>query len=202
MHMHGLGKSITYQVPGSMHQLEGLKTRGLRGMVLVVSPLLSLIQNQWQECQRYGVAAHILTGNTVHLGMLAKARDAIVDGTCQIVFATPEQATKDTNLQVFDELYSRGLFTLAAIDEAHCASEWGRSFRPDYLHLGLIRERFPKVPILAVTATACSRVRDELCKSFGLHDPLVLTQSVDRPNLRCTLLALDGLVISVIACVI
>ena len=148
---------MIYQIPGSVHKLGVYQSSGYRGMILVVSPLLSLISNQWHECQKYGVAAHYLTGSTVQLGILGKARDAILAGKCQIVFATPEQAIKDSNVKMFQELYNLGLFSAVAIDEAHCASEWGHAFRPDYLQLRLIRQRFPRVPILAQPGCCAER---------------------------------------------
>jgi ATP-dependent DNA helicase RecQ len=167
----GSGKSATYQVAGL----------ALDGLVLVVSPLVAL-----QEDQVVGLAEHpdapraVTVNATKRSRDLAEAWDAVTAGEVRYVFLAPEQLAKE---DVQERLRTAGV-ALVAVDEAHCVSSWGHDFRPDYLGLGEAIERLGRPPVLALTATGSSPVRDDVVARLGMRDPLVLAAGFDRPELR------------------
>lgn len=166
----GGGKSLCYQVPTFL----------LSGMTLVVSPLISLMDDQAGRASVAGLRAHVL-----HSGLdpatAGKVLREAAQGAVKVLLVAPERFNSPGFLRVALDLP----VSLVAIDEAHCISSWGHDFRPAYRELGLIRSRLAaQVPILALTATATPRVRADVEKVLGLRSPIRVVQSFDRPNLR------------------
>jgi ATP-dependent DNA helicase RecQ len=162
----GGGKSLCYQVPALCRP----------GLGVVVSPLIALMDDQVAGLRQAGVAAAAL-----HSGLDADGSAAVwrqlQDGSLQLLYVSPERLLAGDLL----ERLQPGLF---AIDEAHCVSQWGHDFRPEYIQLGVLAERFPEVPRLALTATADPRTRQEIVERLRLQDGRVFLASFDRPNIR------------------
>jgi ATP-dependent DNA helicase RecQ len=168
----GGGKSLTYQIPALLRP----------GVGIVVSPLISLMQDQVAALQELGVRAAALNS------ALTAAEAAIVErrmraGEIDLVYVAPERLLTERCLRLLDELQRTAGVALVAIDEAHCVSQWGHDFRPEYGALGVLRERFSSVPRIALTATADARTRAEIAERL-LIDPQVFVASFDRPNIR------------------
>ena len=165
----GSGKSMVYQ----------LTALALPGLTVVVSPLIALMKDQQDKLSAQGVDAVAMHS---HLSTLEtrEAHRQISDGEGELVYLTPERF-KDR--EFFERLLTRkvGMFV---IDEAHCVSQWGHDFRPDYLSLGSIAKRLGRPPILALTATATEEVQDDIVRQLGMHDPHVTITGFARPNLR------------------
>src|SRR5204863_234398 len=152
----GSGKSIVYQLPALM----------LPGLTVVVSPLIALMKDQQDKLSACGVDALAMHS---HLNT-AEARETarqVEDGEGEILYLTPERF-KDR--EFFDRLLSRKV-SLFVVDEAHCVSQWGHDFRPDYLTLGSVAARLGKPPILALTATATAEVRADIARQLGMREP-------------------------------
>jgi len=164
----GSGKSLVYQLPALV----------VEGLTLVVSPLIALMKDQEDALQRRGIRARC-----VHSAMEAAERrrrlEAAVAGELDLLFVTPERFRSP----LFQELEPRLAITRLAVDEAHCISEWGHDFRPDYFKLGEYRERIGRPPVTALTATATPRVADDIRSALRLADPLVIREGIERPNL-------------------
>jgi ATP-dependent DNA helicase RecQ len=165
----GSGKSIVYQLPALM----------LPGLTVIVSPLIALMKDQQDKLASHGVDALAMHS---HLST-AESRDTqqrMEDGTGEILYLTPERF-KDR--EFFERLLTREV-SLFVIDEAHCVSQWGHDFRPDYLVLGSIAKRLGRPPILALTATATATVRQDIARQLGMRDPFITITGFARPNLR------------------
>jgi ATP-dependent DNA helicase RecQ len=178
----GGGKSLCFQAPALVPRGPSEDGRRRReGFALVVSPLISLMKDQVDGLRVDGVAAAYLNST-----MTAGERDAVVaslrEDRCRLLYVSPERLVGDGS-QGFRRLLQQCDLRFIAIDEAHCISQWGHDFRPEYRQLGRLREEFPSVSLHAFTATATERVRRDIVDELGLRDPVVLVGSFDRPNL-------------------
>ncbi|KAG7623023.1 Helicase C-terminal [Arabidopsis suecica] len=170
----GGGKSICYQIPALAKP----------GIVLVVSPLIALMENQVMALKEKGIAAEYLS-STQATHVKNKIHEDLDSGkpSVRLLYVTPELiATKGFMLKL-RKLHSRGLLNLIAIDEAHCISSWGHEFRPSYRQLSTLRDSLADVPVLALTATAAPKVQKDVIDSLNLRNPLVLKSSFNRPNI-------------------
>ncbi|MFZ3033039.1 MAG: DNA helicase RecQ [Parvibaculum sp.] len=173
----GAGKSLCYQIPALC----------LPGLTIVVSPLIALMRDQVEALRQSGVSAAALN-STLTMDEIADIREALNAGEIDLLYVTPERLVSDG----FLGLLSRLEISLFAIDEAHCVSQWGHDFRPEYMQLSVLRERFPGVPRMALTATANPQTRDDLIHRLQLDDARVFSASFDRPNIRYTIVQKDN----------
>ncbi|KAI7486687.1 ATP-dependent DNA helicase [Hortaea werneckii] len=177
----GGGKSLCYQLPS-------LITSGkTRGVTIVVSPLLSLMEDQVQHLNNLRVQAFLLNGES-NADAKRHVRDALAMSEpqkyIQCLYVTPEMLSKNQSLvSLFERLYQRNQLARLVIDEAHCVSQWGHDFRPDYKQLGEIRRKFPGVPVMALTATATENVKVDVIHNLSMKNCEVFTRSFNRPNL-------------------
>ncbi|XP_062224119.1 ATP-dependent DNA helicase Q-like 4A [Phragmites australis] len=170
----GGGKSLTYQLPALISE----------GITLVVCPLVSLIQDQIMHLSQANIPATYLSANMEWPEQQEILRQSM---SChyKLLYVTPEKIAKsDSLLRLLENLYSRGHLSRIVIDEAHCVSQWGHDFRPDYKNLGVLKQNFPKTPVLALTATATARVKEDVVQALGLENCIVFRQSFNRSNLR------------------
>jgi ATP-dependent DNA helicase RecQ len=165
----GSGKSLIYQ----------LAALALPGLTVVVSPLIALMKDQKDKLDAHGVDA-VAMHSHLSTGEAREAHRQISDGEGELLYLTPERF-KDRDF--FERLLSRKV-SLFVIDEAHCVSQWGHDFRPDYLSLGSIAKRLGRPPILALTATATQEVQDDIVRQLSMHDSHVTITGFARPNLR------------------
>jgi len=165
----GSGKSLCYQVPAVARP----------GTAIVVSPLIALMRDQVEDLRARGVRAAALNSSLSPEGARA-VEDELVAGTLDLLYVAPERLVTDRFRALLDE-FEPALF---AIDEAHCVSQWGHDFRPEYLQLSFLRERFPWVPRMALTATADRRTRDEIADRLLRSDAAHVVTGFDRPNIR------------------
>lgn len=172
----GGGKSLCYQLPG-------LATEDL---TIVVSPLIALMRDQWGKLTARGHRVAMITSG-MEDWEVSEALE-MVQGDARIVYCAPERFASN----VFLEALSHRTVDLVAVDEAHCVSEWGHDFRPDYLRLPQVVERLGRPTVMACTATATVPVAREVASRFGMRDPLQVRSGFDRPNLSFDVVALEG----------
>ncbi|MET8234800.1 DNA helicase RecQ [Micromonospora sp. NPDC005298] len=165
----GGGKSLCYQIPALVRE----------GVAVVVSPLIALMQDQVDALTAVGVRAGFLN-STQTLDARRRVEAAFVAGELDLLYLAPEALGVRSTLALLD----RGRISLFAIDEAHCVSQWGHDFRPDYLALSMLHERWPQVPRIALTATATSATRTEIATRLKLDDAQHFVASFDRPNIQ------------------
>ncbi len=177
----GGGKSLCYQLPSIV------RSGKTRGVTVVISPLLSLMQDQVAHLQDLKVQALFINGevSAAHRKLvLDSLRDPQVEKFIQLLYITPEMISKSQALlTAFRDLYQRKKLARIVIDEAHCVSQWGHDFRPDYKALGDVRTQFAGVPVMALTATATENVKVDVIHNLGIQNCEILTQSFNRPNL-------------------
>jgi ATP-dependent DNA helicase RecQ len=179
----GGGKSLCFQAPAIVADATtfapGAEER--RGFALVVSPLISLMKDQVDGLRVDGVPASFLNSS-----QSTEERDAVLaslrDDRCRLLYVSPERLVGEGS-QGFRRMLKQCGVRFVAIDEAHCISQWGHDFRPEYRQLGRLRDEFGPASFHAFTATATARVRSDIVSELKLHDPLVLVGSFDRPNL-------------------
>ena len=166
----GGGKSLCYQIPSLI----------MKGLTIVVSPLISLMSNQVDSLEKHGIHS-VFLNSSLEWKEYLKAVDEIKKGFVKIIYVSPEglatsrirDLLSDGNLEV----------SCITIDEAHCVSEWGHDFRPDYLEIFSVRKLFPKATMIALTATATEQVKKDIIKNLGLKKPEIFTTSFDRENI-------------------
>ena len=176
----GGGKSLCYQIPAIARQSSGL------GITIVVSPLIALMHDQVGALHEAGVSAAFLNStlsNTEAIDVEQRLRR----GDITLLYAAPERITTPRFLALLDSLYAQNALSLFAIDEAHCVSQWGHDFRPEYRGLTILHERFAHVPRVALTATADALTRADIIERLQLEEARLFISSFDRPNIRYTI---------------
>ncbi|CAA7061241.1 unnamed protein product [Microthlaspi erraticum] len=171
----GGGKSLCYQLPAIL--------RG--GTTLVVSPLLSLIQDQVMGLAALGISAYMLTSTSgkENEKFVYKALEKGEDDL-KILYVTPEKVSKSKRfMSKLEKCHNAGRLSLISVDEAHCCSQWGHDFRPDYKNLSILKTQFPQVPMVALTATATQKVQNDLIEMLHIPKCVKFVSSVNRPNL-------------------
>ena len=166
----GGGKSICYQLPALLRE----------GTAVVVSPLISLMKDQVEALCANGISAGALNSSNDETENAALRR-ACMEGRLKLLYISPEKLLTEANYLLRDMHIS-----LFAIDEAHCISQWGHDFRPEYAQMGILHQQFPHVPIIALTATADKITREDIIRQLHLNHPRTFISSFDRPNLSLT----------------
>ena len=169
----GAGKSLCFQLPA-------LK---LPGVTLVISPLIALMKDQVDALKADGIPAEFIN-STLTRAEIDRIQTAALRGNIKILYAAPERLT----MPEFQQFLEKINVSLIAIDESHCISEWGHDFRPDYRNLKVLRTMFPAVPVMALTATATRKVREDIICQLSLQKAKIFTSSFNRPNLSYAVL--------------
>ncbi|MBP7451229.1 MAG: RecQ family ATP-dependent DNA helicase [Ottowia sp.] len=176
----GGGKSLCYQVPAIVRQQQG------RGVTLVISPLIALMHDQVGALHEAGVAAAFLN-STQDWAQTEEIERQLLAGQLTLLYAAPERVGTPRFIGLLDTLHAHGQLSLFAIDEAHCVSQWGHDFRPEYRQLTVLHERWPSVPRIALTATADATTRADIVERLQLESAAQFVSSFDRPNIRYTI---------------
>ncbi|MBE2258520.1 MAG: DNA helicase RecQ [Rhodobacteraceae bacterium] len=177
----GGGKSLCYQIPALLRP----------GVGVVVSPLIALMQDQVDALRQVGVKAAFLN-SSLDFRSVVETEHCLLRGELELIYVAPERLLTDRFIALLEQLAARRQIALFAIDEAHCVSQWGHDFRPEYIQLSQLHERFPGVPRIALTATADQLTRDEIRSRLGLEQAPVFVASFDRPNIRYTIVERDN----------
>ncbi len=177
----GGGKSLCYQIPALLRP----------GVGIVVSPLIALMQDQVDALRQLGVAAAFLN-STLDFAAVVETEKKLFAGELDLLYVAPERLLTERFLSLLDRLNADDRLALFAIDEAHCVSQWGHDFRPEYIQLSVLHERYPAVPRIALTATADAPTRREILVRLGLEEARVFVSSFDRPNIRYTVVERDN----------
>ena len=168
----GNGKSLCYQIPALCFE----------GLTLVISPLISLMKDQVDQLQANGIEADFLNSSQT-LEQQQQVQNKLISGQLKLLYVSPEKVMTNS----FFQLISYSKVSFIAIDEAHCISQWGHDFRPEYTQLGGLKASFPHAPIMALTATADYATRQDILAHLNLENPHKYIGSFDRPNIRYTL---------------
>jgi ATP-dependent DNA helicase RecQ len=168
----GGGKSLCFQLPALLKP----------GLTVVVSPLIALMQDQVEALRDNGISATFLN-STLNSWQVRSHEQAILKGKVKLLYVAPERLLSERFLPFLDLVQHQIGLSALAIDEAHCVSEWGHDFRPEYRQLRQLRQRYPDIPTLALTATATTRVRQDIIQQLGLRQPSIHIASFNRPNL-------------------
>ncbi len=173
----GGGKSLCYQIPALC----------LPGITVVVSPLIALMQDQVESLKQLGIRASVLN-STLSARESSEVEEKMRNGELDIIYVSPERLNTESFLNNIEQCQ----LSLFAIDEAHCVSQWGHDFRPEYLEFSRLKERFPLIPRIALTATADELTRQDIVKHLGLEKGRIFISSFDRPNIRYRIMAKDN----------
>lgn len=174
----GGGKSLCFQLPAVIQP----------GLTVVVSPLIALMQDQVDTLQKNGIAATFLNSSLTGMEIRSRQQE-ILDNRIKLLYVAPEKLLSDAFLTFLDEVVKTIGLAALAIDEAHCVSEWGHDFRPEYRKLSQLRQRYATVPFMALTATATDRVRQDIVQQLQLRQPFVHVASFNRTNLYYEVIA-------------
>jgi len=165
----GGGKSLCYQIPSIVRN----------GTGIVVSPLIALMQDQVSALRQQGVAVALLN-SSLSFQEARKVEAQLMRGDLDLLYVAPERLCQERTLNLLHQIE----IAVFAIDEAHCVSQWGHDFRPEYIQLSILHEQFPQVPRIALTATADETTRNEIAHRLALHNAQLFISSFDRPNIR------------------
>ncbi|MFA6311997.1 MAG: DNA helicase RecQ [Sterolibacterium sp.] len=177
----GGGKSLCFQIPAMLRP----------GCGIVVSPLIALMQDQVDALLQAGVRAAFVNSSQDFDTALATEK-RLLKGELDLLYVAPERLLTERFLSLLDRLAGEERIALFAIDEAHCVSQWGHDFRPEYIQLSVLHQRFPAVPRIALTATADELTRQEIIAKLGLAEARTFVASFDRPNIRYTIVERDN----------
>jgi ATP-dependent DNA helicase RecQ len=177
----GGGKSLCYQLPALVKYEAGA------GVAIVISPLIALMQDQVDKLNYLGIPAKFLN-STLDSDVSLDVQYAMIDNKIAMLYVAPERMATPKFLKLLDWMYQRNKLSLFAIDEAHCVSQWGHDFRPEYRKLSVLQARYSKVPRMALTATADTITRKDIINQLNLQEPKQFISSFDRPNINYSII--------------